>query len=133
MKQYLDLMKRIRDQGREKSDRTGVPRRYLSCQLYQRSCDFFLGVPFNIASYALLTMMIAKVVGMEPYEFIWAGGDTHLYSNHEKQVEEQLKREPHPLPRMSVADRKNINDFVYEDFVLSDYISHPPIKAKVAV
>jgi thymidylate synthase len=115
-------------------DMMDIPKRYLSCQLYQRSCDFFLGVPFNIASYALLTMMIAKVVGMEPHEFIWTGGDTHLYLNHYKQVEEQLGREPFDMPKMKIiSSPRSIDDFKYEDFVLTDYKSHPSIKAEISV
>lgn len=114
-------------------DSLGVPKRYLSCQLYQRSCDFFLGVPFNIASYSLLTMMIASVVGMEPYEFIWTGGDTHLYLNHMEQVEEQLRREPYQLPKMEIFPKGNINNFTLDDFLLTNYISHPKIIAPIAV
>lgn len=106
----------------------------LSCQLYQRSADFFLGVPFNIASYALLTMMIAQVCGLKPGEFVWTGGDTHLYLNHMEQVEEQLSREPRPLPRMHIVNRgQGIDDFLYTDFVLSGYDPHPSIKAPIAV
>ena len=105
----------------------------LSCQLYQRSCDTFLGVPFNIASYALLTMMVAQVCNLEPGEFIWVGGDVHLYSNHMEQVAEQLSREPRQLPFMSInPEVKDLFDFKYEDFVLEGYDPHPPIKAPVA-
>lgn len=106
----------------------------LSCQLYQRSCDTFLGVPFNIASYALLTMMVAQVCDLEPGEFVWTGGDVHIYSNHHDQVQEQLSREPLPLPTMSInPEVKNIFDFKLEDFTLENYQSHPPIKAPIAV
>ena len=106
----------------------------LSCQLYQRSADSFLGVPFNIASYALLTMMVAQVCGLEPGEFIWTGGDCHIYSNHMEQVERQLKREPRPLPKMRLNPAvKDIFAFQYEDFTLEGYDPHPGIKAEVAV
>lgn len=106
----------------------------LSCQLYQRSADVFLGVPFNIASYALLTMMVAQECGLEPYEFIWTGGDTHIYSNHMEQVELQLSREPRKLPKMWMnPEVKSIFDFRYEDFKLEEYDPYPAIKAPVAV
>ncbi len=106
----------------------------LSCQLYQRSADTFLGVPFNIASYALLTMMMAQVCGYEPGEFVWTGGDVHLYSNHVEQAQLQLSRDFRPLPQMKMnPEVKNIFDFKYEDFSLENYDPHPHIKAAVAV
>lgn len=112
----------------------GSGRRKLSCQLYQRSCDTFLGVPFNIASYSLLTMMIAQVCDLEPGEFVWTGGDVHIYSNHFDQVEEQLSREPFSLPTMTLNPAiHNIFDFKPEDFTLEHYQSHPSIKAPIAV
>ena len=106
----------------------------LSCMLYQRSCDMFLGVPFNIASYALLTMMVAQVCGYEPGEFVHTLGDTHIYHNHFDQVKEQLSHTPYPLPQMKInPEVKDINDFKYEDFELVNYQSYDTIKAKVAV
>ena len=106
----------------------------LSCQLYQRSADFFLGVPFNIASYALLTHMVAQVCGLEVGEFIWTGGDCHIYQNHREQVELQLTRELYKLPTLTLnPDVKDIFAFKYEDISVDDYESHPAIKAKVAV
>ncbi|WP_205512449.1 thymidylate synthase [Longitalea arenae] len=112
----------------------GTGRARLSCQLYQRSADVFLGVPFNIASYALLTMMIAQVCDLEPGEFIHTFGDVHIYSNHMEQVNLQLSRTPYPLPTMQLNPAvKNIFDFKYEDFTLQNYQSHPAIKAPVAV
>ena len=106
----------------------------LSCQLYQRSADTFLGVPFNIASYALLTMMVAQVTGLGPGEFVHTLGDTHLYSNHLDQARTQLEREPLELPRMGLnPDVTDISEFVYDDFRLEGYQPHPHIKAAVAV
>lgn len=106
----------------------------LSLQLYQRSADTFLGVPFNIASYALLLMMVAQVTGLEAGEFIHTLGDTHVYHNHFEQVKTQLAREPRKLPRMKLNPAiRNIEDFRYEDFTLEDYDPHPHIKGEVAV
>ena len=106
----------------------------LSCQLYQRSADMFLGVPFNIASYALLTLMVAQVTGLAPGEFIHTLGDAHIYRNHLTQVRTQLEREPRPAPRMDInRDVDSVFDFDYDDFVLSGYDPHPPIRAAVAV
>jgi len=106
----------------------------LSCQLYQRSCDIFLGVPFNIASYALLTHMIAQQTDLGVGEFIWTGGDCHLYSNHLEQAEEQLSREPLPLPTLAIKRRPDsIFDYQYDDFKILNYECHPHIRAVVAV
>ncbi len=106
----------------------------LSCQLYQRSADVFLGVPFNIASYALLTMMIGQECGYTAHEFIWTGGDTHLYMNHLEQVDSQLGRDFRPLPTMRLnPDIRSVFDFTYDDFTLENYTPHPAIKAPVAV
>ncbi len=106
----------------------------LSCQLYQRSADIFLGVPFNIASYALLTLMVAQVTGLKPGAFVHTFGDLHLYSNHVEQAKLQLSRQPYPLPTMKLNPaRKEIHDFVFEDFKLEGYVSHAGIKAQVAV
>ena len=106
----------------------------LSCQLYQRSCDIFLGVPFNIASYALLTLMVAQVTGLKPGEFIHTLGDAHIYLNHIDQVKLQLTRTPYKLPKMNI--NPSVNDilrFRFEDFTLSDYIAHPHIKGEISV
>ncbi|HEU5144716.1 MAG TPA: thymidylate synthase [Dermatophilaceae bacterium] len=109
-------------------------KRRLSCQLYQRSADIFLGVPFNIASYALLTQMVAQLTGLEPGEFVHTLGDAHLYLNHLDQARLQLTREPHPLPRMLITPGKtDIDAFDLDDFELVDYVAHPSIKAPIAV
>lgn len=105
----------------------------LTCHLFQRSCDSFLGLPFNIASYALLTHMIAQQCDLEVGEFIWTGGHTHIYKNHIDQVKEQLTREPKPLPRLELNKAKSIDDYVYEDFKVVGYESWPAIKAEVSV
>ncbi|HEX8569654.1 MAG TPA: thymidylate synthase [Caulobacteraceae bacterium] len=105
----------------------------LSCQLYQRSADVFLGVPFNIASYALLTLMIAQATGLEPGDFVHTLGDAHLYVNHVEQAKTQLARTPGPLPTMRLAPKTDLFAFEFEDFVLEGYQPHPPIKAPVAV
>ena len=106
----------------------------LSCQLYQRSCDTFLGLPFNIASYALLTHMVAQQCDLEVGDFVWTGGDTHLYSNHLEQVNLQLTREPYPLPRLNLKRKPgSIFEYEFEDFEILNYQSHPGIKAPIAV
>lgn len=106
----------------------------LSCQLYQRSCDTFLGVPFNIASYSLLTHMIAHVVGLDVGEFVWTGGDVHIYHNHFEQIKKQLSREPRPLPQIKInAETDNIFNIDFEDIELIGYDPHPTIKGKVSV
>ncbi len=106
----------------------------LSCQLYQRSADFFLGVPFNIASYSLLTHMVAQQTGYEPGEFIWTGGDVHLYTNHIEQARLQLTREPYPLPQLRLLRKPDsIFDYCLEDFEIVNYQAHPAIKAPIAV
>jgi thymidylate synthase len=118
----------------EEMNERGIPTHKLSLQLYQRSADTFLGVPFNIASYSLLLQMMAQCVNMVPSEFIWTGGDCHLYDNHEEQVEELLKRNPKKLPTVKLnPEIKDIFDFKYEDIELIDYDPHPLIKGKVAV
>ena len=111
-----------------------VAKRKLSCQLYQRSADTFLGVPFNIASYALLTHMVAQVAGLEVGDFVHSFGDVHLYNNHFEQARLQLTREPRPLPRLIInPERKRLEDFVFEDFSFEGYDPHPHIKAEVSV
>lgn len=106
----------------------------LSCQLYQRSADMFLGVPFNIASYALLTLMVAQQADLEPGEFVWTGGDCHIYDNHRRQVEEQLSREPFPYPQLKLRRHPpTVFDYAFEDFDLQDYRHHAAIRAAVAV
>ncbi|TFV72170.1 thymidylate synthase [Blastococcus sp. CT_GayMR19] len=105
----------------------------LSCQLYQRSADMFLGVPFNIASYALLTRMVADQVGLAPGDFIWVGGDCHIYRNHTAQVTEQLSREVRPFPTLELATAPSLFDYTYEHFTVRDYDPHPAIRAAVAV
>ncbi|MDO5742971.1 MAG: thymidylate synthase [Micrococcaceae bacterium] len=106
----------------------------LSCQLYQRSADMFLGVPFNIASYALLTLMVADQLGLEPGEFIWTGGDTHIYDNHREQVTEQLTRTAYPYPRLRITRTPDsIFEYTLDDFVIEGYQHHPTIKAPIAV
>lgn len=114
-------------------DDIGVARIGLSCQLYQRSADMFLGVPFNIASYSLLTCMFAAQLGYEPMDFIWTGGDCHLYSNHAEQVKTLLTRQPFAFPDLRLPVGKSIFDYTHDDFVISDYECHPSIPAPVAV
>ena len=111
-----------------------VPTRALSCMLLARSQDALLGTPFNIASYSLLTHMLAQQLNMDVGEFVWAGGDCHIYHNHFEQVKEQLSREPYPLPKLTIVRKpESITDYRYDDFVFVGYQSHPAIKAKVAV
>ena len=106
----------------------------LSCQLYQRSADVFLGVPFNIASYALLTQMFAQQCDLEPGEFVWTGGDTHLYVNHVEQARQQLERDPYPSPQLRMRRRPaSIFEYEYDDFEFVGYQAHPAIKAPIAV
>ncbi len=107
--------------------------RHLSCQLYQRSADAFLGVPFNIASYALLTHMVAQQVGMAPGEFVWTGGDCHVYRTHEAQVREQLTRAPRPLPRLTLRPAADLFSYRFEDIEITGYDPHPAIRAPIAV
>jgi thymidylate synthase len=110
-----------------------VTDKHLSCQLYQRSCDMFLGVPFNIASYSLLTHIIARECGLKVGDFIWTGGDCHIYNNHFDAVREQLSREERPLPTLMMTVGKKWNEYILEDFVLDGYDPHGPIKAEMAV
>ena len=106
----------------------------LSLQLYQRSCDTFLGLPFNIASYSLLLHMVAQQCNLEPYEFVWTGGDVHLYLNHLEQADEQLSRTPRSLPKLTLARKPDsLFDYKFEDFIISDYDPYPTIKAPIAV
>ena len=105
----------------------------LSCQLYQRSADLFLGVPFNLSSYALLTHMVAQQVGLEPGEFVWTGGDCHIYDNHVEQVHEQLSREAYPFPTLRLRRAASLFDYAFEDFEVDGYQHHPTIKAPIAV
>jgi thymidylate synthase len=106
----------------------------LSCQLYQRSADIFLGVPYNVASYAILTRMVAKITGLKAKEFVHTFGDLHLYSNHVEQAKKQLARAPKPLPKLIIhGDQKEITDFKYDDFEIRDYDPHPNIKAPIAI
>lgn len=105
----------------------------LSCQLYQRSADLFLGVPFNLAGYALLTHMMAQQAGLEPGDFVWTGGDCHIYDNHVEQVTEQLSRSPFDLPRLRLRRADSLFDYAYPDVEVLDYRHHPAIKAPVAV
>jgi thymidylate synthase len=104
----------------------------LSCQLYQRSCDMFLGVPFNIASYSLLTHMVAQQVGLDVGEFVWVGGDCHIYNDHRDQAQLQLSREPYPYPKIEIAKRDSIDEYELSDFTLVDYKSHPFIAAPIS-
>jgi len=106
---------------------------YLSCQLYQRSCDMFLGVPFNIASYSLLTHIIARECGLKVGDFVWTGGDCHIYTNHVDAVKEQLSREPRALPTLYMTVNKKFSEYTMEDFALENYNPHPAIKAEMAV
>ncbi len=130
----LDLIHGSNEDLHAHADACGVPKRELHCQSYQRSCDVFLGLPFNIASYALLTMMVAQVTGHIPRAFVWSGGDTHLYTNHLEQARLQITREPRSLPTMRLnSNVDNLFSFTYEDFALEGYDPHPHIKGEVAV
>lgn len=115
-------------------DEVGIPKYWLDLQMYQRSCDTFLGVPFNIASYSLLLMMVAQVTNSVAREFIWTGGDTHLYLNHINQAKIQIMREPRKLPEMIINPKiRNIEEFSYEDFELKEYYPHPYIKGEISI
>lgn len=123
-----------RQSDMEYFDSIGVPSRKLSCQMYQRSCDVGLGVPFNIVQYSILTHMIAQVTGHTASEFVWTGGDVHIYNNHIAALTEQLSRDPYPSPTLRLnPEVKEIDDFVYEDFEIVGYYSHPTIKMEVSV
>lgn len=130
---HKDLAEYTREEQDKIMDDVGIPKFYLDCVLYQRSGDMFLGVPFNVASYSLLLMMVAEITGMEPREFIHHITDAHIYANHVEQVKEQLTRTPRKPPKMKIAHRGCIDDFLFNDFVLSDYDPYPAIKAPVAV
>jgi thymidylate synthase len=117
----------------EEMDELKIPSRFLDLQMYQRSVDSALGLPFNISSYALLLMMTAQVVNMVPGDFVWTGGDTHIYLNHLEGVKEQVAREPYSLPTMEINPRENMWDYEYEDFVLKNYEHHPHIKFDISV
>lgn len=125
----------VQDEARAHAalDERHVPRYELDCQLYQRSADVFLGVPFNIASYALLTMMVAQQTNMVPGDFVWTGGDCHIYNNHVEQVGMQLSRVARPLPAMQIKKASSIFDYQYEDFTLLGYDPHPAIKGEISV
>ena len=113
-------------------DADGIPKRRLNCQLYQRSCDLFLGVPFNIASYALLTHIIAREANLTVGELVWSGGDVHIYKNHVEAVQEQLMRAPLPLPQLEIT-KGSLGSYEVDDFVLVGYVPWPTIKAPMAV
>lgn len=131
---YRFLNSKHQEQEHAEFDDLGVPRRVLSCQLYQRSADVFLGVPFNIASYALLIHMVAQQVNMAVGDFVWTGGDVHLYSNHLEQARTQLGRTPRKLPKLVIKRKPDtIFDYKFEDFEIEDYEPHPAIKAPVAI
>lgn len=131
---FIDYAWKNKEDGHSDLNNRNVPERYLSCQMYQRSNDTFLGVPFNIASYALLTNMMAQCVNMIPYEFIHTGGDVHIYENHLEQTREQLSRTPYDFPQLELnKEVKEITDFKFEDIEIKNYQCHPSIKGEVAV
>lgn len=131
---HLSSRSRSDEEWEDVCDTHNVPKAKLSCQLYQRSCDTFLGLPFNIASYALLTHLIAQECDLDVGEFVWTGGDVHLYSNHIDQAKEQLSRTPYPFPKLGLDLKgKSIFDIEPSDISIIDYVSHPAIKAEVAV